>query len=126
MVLTMFGFKKKSTNDTAPSDTAKTGLFTRLKEGLKRTRSGLTEGLGNLVLGKKTIDDELLEDLETLLLTADVGIEATTTLINELTRQVSRNELKDAEALLQSLQAHMASMLMRSQTAASSDSSDAV
>jgi fused signal recognition particle receptor len=115
MVLTMFGFKKKSTNDTAPSDTAKTGLFTRLKEGLKRTRSGLTEGLGNLVLGKKTIDDELLEDLETLLLTADVGIEATTTLINELTRQVSRNELKDAEALLQSLQAHMASMLMRSE-----------
>ena len=52
----MFGFKKKSTNDTAPSDTAKTGLFTRLKEGLKRTRSGLTEGLGNLVLGKNSTD----------------------------------------------------------------------
>lgn len=113
--LTMFGFKKKSTSDTAASDTSKAGLFTRLKQGLKRTRSGLTSGLGDLVLGKKAIDADLLEELETLLLTADVGIEATTVLIDELTRQVSRNELKDAEALLQSLQAHMGAMLQSSE-----------
>jgi len=111
----MFGFKNKSTRDTTPSDTPKTGLFTRLKAGLKRTRSGLTEGLSDLVLGRKAINDELLEEIETLLLTADVGIEATTTLISELTRQVSRNELKDADALLQSLRAQMAGMLSRSE-----------
>ncbi|MEZ5672899.1 MAG: hypothetical protein R3E08_11195 [Thiotrichaceae bacterium] len=45
----------------------KIGLFTRLKQGLSRTRAGLTKGLANLFLGRKTIDAELLEDIETLL-----------------------------------------------------------
>ena len=119
----MFGFKKKSTSDNAESDNPKSGLFSRLKDGLKRTRSGLTDGMSDLVLGKKTIDDELLEDIETLLLTADIGIEATTKLISELTRQVSRNELKDADALLESLQAQMASMLDRSEQTLQIDTS---
>ena len=123
MVPMMFGFKKKSTNDNAESDNPKSGLFSRLKDGLKRTRSGLTDGMSDLVLGKKTIDDELLEDIETLLLTADIGIEATTKLISELTRQVSRNELKDADALLESLQAQMASMLDRSEQTLQIDTS---
>ena len=119
----MFGFKKKSTSDNAESDNPKSGLFSRLKDGLKRTRSGLTDGMSDLVLGKKTIDDELLEDIETLLLTADIGIEATTKLIGELTRQVSRNELKDADALLESLQAQMAAMLEHSENALQIDTS---
>ena len=119
----MFGFKKKSTSDTPESDSPKAGLFIRLKDGLKRTRSGLTDGMSDLVLGKKTIDDELLEDLETLLITADIGIEATTKLIGELTQQVSRNELKDADALLESLQAQMAGMLDRSESTLQIDTS---
>ena len=119
----MFGFKKKSTSDTPESDSPKAGLFSRLKDGLKRTRSGLTDGMSDLVLGKKTIDDELLEDLETLLITADIGIEATTKLIGELTQQVSRNELKDADALLESLQAQMASMLDCSESTLQIDTS---
>src|SRR4051794_2566086 len=55
----------------------KAGLFARLKAGLRRTSSSFSEGLGTVFLGKKIIDDELLEELETQLLLADVGIDAT-------------------------------------------------
>ncbi|MDX1353781.1 MAG: signal recognition particle receptor subunit alpha, partial [Thiomicrorhabdus sp.] len=56
---------------------AKVGFFTRLKNGLSKTRQSFTESLAGLVLGKKEIDDDLLDDLEMILLTADVGIDAT-------------------------------------------------
>lgn len=123
MVSMMFGFKKKSSSNNTSSDNPKTGLFTRLKDGLNRTRSNLTEGLSDLVLGSKSIDDDLLEEIETLLLTADVGIEATGKLISELTRQVSRNELKDADALMASLQAQMVGLLNGSEAKLQVDAS---
>src|SRR5690606_13502230 len=63
--------------DLKKDEPKKPGLFTRLKAGLRRTGSSFSEGIGNLFLGKKEIDDELLEELETRLLLADVGIDAT-------------------------------------------------
>ncbi len=78
-------------------------LFGRLRDRLSKTRSSLTDGMADLLLGKKTIDDELLEELETRLLSADVGIEATTRIISDLTRRVSRKELNDPEALFNAL-----------------------
>ena len=53
------------------------GFFARIKEGLKRTSSNFAEGLGSLILGRKTIDEDLFEELESQLLVADVGLEAT-------------------------------------------------
>src|SRR5690606_634586 len=70
----------------------KLGFFARIKQGLARTSSHFAEGLGNLFLGRKTIDDELFEDLETQLLVADVGIDATTEIINRLTARVARKQ----------------------------------
>ena len=113
----MFGFgkKKSSTSDdnsnTATEPASKPGLFGRLKAGLSKTRSGLTEGIASLVLGRKQIDDELLEELETTLLTADVGIEATRDIIDDLTRRVERKQLADADALMAALQEDMTAML---------------
>ena len=89
----------------------KQGLFTRLKAGLKRTSSSVGSGLGNLFLGKKQIDDDLLEELETQLLMADVGIEATQVIINKLTDRVSRKELNDGDALYTALQQELALLL---------------
>ena len=66
-----------------------------MKLGLSRTRSGLGSGLAALIGGSKQIDDELLEDIETQLLTADVGVEATQALIQSLTEKLGRKELKD-------------------------------
>ncbi len=74
-------------------------LFSRLA----KTRSGLTEGLGDLFLGKKQIDDELLEELETRLIMADVGQATTAALIDELTREVNRKQVNDPEHLFESL-----------------------
>jgi len=85
----------------------KGGWLARLKKGLNRTRQNLTEGLANLLLGKKEIDDELLEDIETLLLTADVGVEATETLISDLIDRVSRKELTDPQVLFDVLREKM-------------------
>lgn len=90
---------------------AKKGMFSRMKAGLSRTKANLSEKLGNLFLGKKEIDDELLEDIETLLLTADVGVEATTEIIGRLTDRVARNQLADAQALHESLKQELASLL---------------
>ncbi|WP_460062572.1 signal recognition particle-docking protein FtsY [Pseudomonas sp. H2_H09] len=96
----------------APStETGKTGFFARLKQGLSKTSASIGEGMASLFLGKKTIDDELLEDIETRLLTADVGVEATAVIIQSLTQKVARKQLTDADALYKSLQAELAAML---------------
>ena len=95
----------------APAETSKTGFFARLKQGLSKTSASIGEGMASLFLGKKIIDDELLEDIETRLLTADVGVEATAVIIQSLTQKVARKQLTDADALYKSLQAELAAML---------------
>ncbi len=89
----------------------KVGFFARIKQGLTRTSSHFASGLGNLLLGKKTIDDDLLEELETQLLTADVGIEATTEIIDKLTDRVSRKQLADGDALYAALKEELLGLL---------------
>jgi len=106
----MFGFKKDKTKNSTDNPEKK-GLFARLKGGLSRTRSNLTEGLSDLVGNSKQIDDDLLEDIETQLLTADVGVEVTQKIIAELTQQVSRKELADGDALMAALQQIMFNIL---------------
>ncbi len=87
------------------------GWFARLKQGLSKTSASLGEGMASLFLGKKTIDDELLEDIETRLLTADVGVEATTAIVQNLTRRVARKELADSGALYKALQEELTALL---------------
>jgi len=93
------------------TEETKAGFFARLKQGLSKTSASIGEGMASLFLGKKAIDDELLDDLETRLLTADVGVEATSVIIQRLTQKVARKELADSDALYKSLQAELAAML---------------
>ncbi|MBP7712685.1 MAG: signal recognition particle-docking protein FtsY [Gammaproteobacteria bacterium] len=93
------------------ADTGRSGLLTRLRRGLERTRAGLTEKLAALVLGRRAIDADLLEEIETVLLTADVGVEATRDIVARLTAQVARRELGDAEALYRALREDMIAVL---------------
>lgn len=92
---------------------APVSFFARVKQGLSRTRSGLTDGLASLLLGKKAIDDDLLEDIETQLLTADVGVEATRKILDAITARLKRKELADSDALYKALQEEMAAILTR-------------
>ncbi len=95
----------------APATQERPGFFARLKQGLSKTSASLGEGMASLFLGKKAIDDDLLDDLETRLLTADVGVEATTSIIGSLTKRVARKELADSGALYKALQEELVTLL---------------
>ena len=106
--------KASATNEhdtDAPVENDSKGLFSRLKTGLRRTRDNLTGGLSTVVLGAKTIDDDLMEQIEDLLITADLGMEATTRISSNLLEKVSRKELKDPQALFLALHDEMQAIL---------------
>lgn len=88
-----------------------TGLFGRLRRGLGRTSDNLVRGVGNLFLGRKEIDADLMEELESQLLLADVGVEATVEIIDHLTQRVSRRELTDPGALQMALKEELLDLL---------------
>jgi len=105
----MFGSKKKKVEEAeAP---AKKGFFGRLKERLSRTSSTITESVTSLVVGKKAIDADVLDELETQLLVADVGVEATMEIIDNLTARMKRKQLGDTDALFQALREDMGAIL---------------
>jgi len=106
----MLGFRKNKTSAAADKP-EKTGLFKRLRDGLSRTRHSLTEGIVDLVLRSKALDASLLEEIETTLLVADVGVDATSEIIDRLTEQISLNQFADAEELMASLHRHMQAIL---------------
>lgn len=90
---------------------SKLGFFARIKQGLSRTSSNFAQGLGNLLLGRKTIDDDLFEELESQLLVADVGLDATTEIIDTLTKAVARKQLADSDALYAALREQLTALL---------------
>ncbi len=89
----------------------KQGFFARLSERLAKTRNNLTEGIADLFLGKKEIDEEILEELETRLLLADVGINVTEQMLEEIRDQVSRKSLSNADELFAALKSKMVEIL---------------
>lgn len=126
----MFSFSKKKPSEPAATDPAKAStpvstpeevqssettqslsLFARLRQSLSKTRSALSDSLSNLILGRKTIDQELLDDIETQLLSSDLGIEATDHIIQALTQKLGRKQLADPQALLESLKAELSALL---------------
>ncbi|WP_296259905.1 MULTISPECIES: signal recognition particle-docking protein FtsY [unclassified Pseudomonas] len=94
-----------------PVEPKQPGFFARLKQGLSKTSASLGEGMASLFLGKKAIDDDMLDELETRLLTADVGVEATSLIVRNLTQKVARKQLTDSDALYKSLQSELTEML---------------
>lgn len=103
----MFGFKSGRKEDGE----AATGLFASLRQRLSKTRENLSSGLGNLLLGKKQIDDELLEQLEDQLLMADVGMQATQKITSRLTESLQRRQLADNDSLIAALKRIMVDLL---------------
>jgi len=103
----MFGFKSANKNEAL----APTGLFASLRQRLSKTRENLSSGLSDLLLGKKQIDDELLEQLEDQLLLADVGIQATQKITSRLTESLQRKQLDDSDSLIGALKNTMMGIL---------------
>lgn len=110
----MFGFKKPDNSKkqvTEQRSPDKTGFFSRLKSGLSKTQSNLFDGLGDLLQGKKTLDAAFLENLEERLLLADLGIHATTRIIDALHSAINRHEADNEDQLRQTLSTVMTSIL---------------
>ncbi len=86
-------------------------FFKRLRQGLSKTRSGLKDRLDRLLSGKKEIDADLLEELEEILFTSDLGVATTHELIQEIREAVTRKELDNPERLKEALKKHIHAFL---------------
>jgi fused signal recognition particle receptor len=90
---------------------SKEGFFTRFKRSLSKTRHHLGDGIGRLLLGKKEISAELLEELETLLISADLGIDTTQKVLKELTAGLERKQLLDGDTVYEALKQQLKKIL---------------
>jgi len=119
-----FGRKEKpeKTAQSQPADTVSTtpaelptadeqGMFSRFRRGLSRTGGQFSNGIGALFLGRKVIDEDVLEALEDQLLTADVGIEATQRIVSDITERISRKELSDGAAVMEATKSALLDIL---------------
>jgi fused signal recognition particle receptor len=102
----MFGFKKPKKE--TPSETDLAEKLSKTRRGLSR---GMADGMADFFLGKKNLDSHMLEELETTLLSADVGIEATSEIIDALQKNLARKALASPEALRIALSDVMKSLL---------------
>lgn len=93
------------------SETAKSGIFARFRKGLSKTRHQLGDGIGRLLLGKKEISQDLLEELETLLISADLGMDATQEVLKQLVDGLARKQLTDGNAVYDALKMHLQAIL---------------
>ncbi len=100
-----------SKSSTPAKKPEKAGLFSRLRAGLSRTRHNLTEGVASLVRSSRKIDKDLLDEIETMLLVADVGIEATREIIDNITDLIALGQVSDADSLMRALCERMQAIL---------------
>lgn len=124
----MFKFlkKDKSKTDKKPSEQPKESRswLNKLQSGLSKTRQKWGNSFANLLLGKKTIDSELEEAIENILLTSDVGFHTTQAIIEKLKQALSRKELKDERALFETLEAVLIELLQSVQSPLEIQTSD--
>ncbi len=95
------------------TETLKTGLFAKLKQSLSKTRHQLGDGIGQLLLGKKEITQDLLDELETLLISADLGIETTQEVLKNVTAGLERKKLSDGNSVYDALKLHLQELTKR-------------
>ena len=105
----MLNFFKKNQNKDIQTDTKKASLKDRLFKSKRR----LGDGLSSLLIGKKKIDDELLEELEILMISADIGIQTTDKIIESVRKKASRKELKDGDNLYQLIKIELEALLVK-------------
>jgi fused signal recognition particle receptor len=106
------------------AEQAKPSFFERLKRSLSKTHETIVGRVDTLLLGKKQIDTDTLEELEEILITADLGVKTTVDLVRTLEQRLKRNELQDGEALKRALkeeiqlrlEAHAAPLVVSSKT----------
>ncbi|GAB7028489.1 signal recognition particle-docking protein FtsY [Geotalea toluenoxydans] len=107
------GAEEKAVNAEIAEPKEKTGFFDRLKQGLTKTHESIVGRIDSLLLGQKQIDADVLEELEEILITADMGVKTTVELIRILEQRLKRNELKDGNALKAALKQEITNRLVQ-------------
>ena len=102
---------EQATTSKAAAEPKKGSWFNRMKSGLSKSRKNLAEGMVNILIGGKEIDDELLEEVEDQLLVADIGVNATNRIIKSLTEQTARGDLIYSHSLYKALQQELVDIL---------------
>ena len=106
-----FGKSSRPGEEESEPGAGRAGLFSRLKQGLNKTGSRLREGMAAMVAGHGRIDVELLDDIETRLLSADVGLEATDQVISGLQGKLDRRSLSDSGEFVAALKDELTAIL---------------
>lgn len=104
---------------TISSDTG--SFLERLRKGMEKTRNNMMQGLGNVALGKKEIDGELLDELEELLILADIGPATTHRILNSVAEKAEREQLKDPRFLREMLQSEIVSIMEKTYDTATTE-----
>ncbi|MCE3043636.1 signal recognition particle-docking protein FtsY [Legionella sp. 16cNR16C] len=97
--------------EVQPQEESRLSFYTRLKRGLAKTRQQFGDSVGRLLLGKKQIDAGLLEELETVLISADLGIDTSQEVLKQLSEGMARKQLNDGDAVFRSLKDKLESIL---------------
>jgi fused signal recognition particle receptor len=112
MIQSLFGNDKEKAETTqSQAPQAKPSLLDRLKQGIQKTRAGLVERIEDTLQGRKQIDSDLLEELEYALISADVGIQATTEILERIRQRVDRKLVNDAGELRSLIREHLLELL---------------
>jgi len=98
-------------NDSSAKTEAKTGFFSRLKQAVTRTRESFSSRIGDIVALTRTVDEATLEDLETALLTSDIGVQTTTEILDALRERALRQAIEGGEELRSLLKAQLGAIL---------------
>ena len=103
--MALFGFNRKQ-------DDARSTEQDRLEEGLEKTRTGLFGKIGRAVAGKDTVDDEVLDDLEEVLVTSDVGVTTTLDIIKRIEARVAADKYVSTKELQGMIRAEIADLML--------------
>jgi fused signal recognition particle receptor len=104
--------EEEDDDEAAPeNDVPRTGFFKRLRQRLKGTREKFVHRIDRLVLGKRVIDQDLLDELEEILITSDLGVKTTGMLLSKVAERVKRKELSDPGRLREQIRDEIRAVL---------------
>jgi fused signal recognition particle receptor len=115
MMMKLFGGKKDTpdypAHDAGPAETHKSGLFSRMKQAVSRTRESLSSRIETVIALTRTVDESTLNDLETVLLSSDLGVQTTTAILEALRDRARRQAIEGGDELRDLLKAQIRAIL---------------
>lgn len=120
----LFGSKKEKTGQAEQPEQTEPGVFEKIRQAVRQTQENFTERMQDLVVGRKEIDPEMLEELEAIMIGADIGVGTTAEILDSIRDQVSRRTLEDPAQLRGAVKAELRKILSINDAAPKSSADD--